>query len=472
MNKKGFTLIELLAVIVIIVFIASIALILITNIIEKSKKAAFKDGIYSVFSAADVYLAKQEIINNSEGENNSATLEEGISVLDLNLKNNNFKSGIVILENNIIKVQNLSDGKYCANGSLKELIIANESCDISAPIVTILDNSMVFSKGTSYDLTTGFTNEDLESGIKSISITANGVPISNVESLDYGEYIIVYKVTNKVNLTTTKERNIKIINLSDYKYDFSYTGSVSEFTAQLSGYYKLEVWGAAGESGGYGAYASGVKYLESGEKLYIYVGDKGANRAGSAFNGGGICYGYSNFPFYGGGGATDIRTTQNTLYNDRIIVAGGGGGGGYETTGLTTSGYGGGGPAYSYVGIDTLYSTTTAVGGTCSVTHGGCWAASCSSYNYTSGCTAGGGGGYIGGAGVKTVTTGPTSNWPNYARCVAQGGTNYIGGVTSYKDEIAKSIFGNASMPTFSGDATMIGNLAVGHAKITLIEIN
>lgn len=461
--NKGFTLIELLAVIVILAIIALIAVPLILSVIETSKKGAFKDSSYSVFDAVDFYLLKN---------NMSEIPEDGISVLDLSLKNNYFESGTVISKNNILEVENLSDGRYCANGTINKLVVIKGSCDTSAPTITLTGTSFTFAKGTSYDVSTGFTNEDLESGIKSVSITINDISVSNISGLDYGEYIIVYKVTNNTNLVTTEERTIKIVNMDDYIYDFLYTGTVSVFTAPLAGYYELKTWGAAGESGGYGAYASGVKFLEAGEKLYIYVGDKGASRAASAFNGGGVCYGYGSFPFYGGGGATDIRTTQNTLYNDRIIVAGGGGGGGYQTTGLTTHGYGGGGPAYAYVGIGATYTTTTAVGGKCSVTNGGCWASSCTSLSYTAGCTAGGGGGYVGGSGVKSVTSGPSGNWPNYSRCVAQGGTSYTGGVVSYKDTTIKSIFGNAQMPTFDETSTMIGNPNAGHAKIALIEIN
>ena len=51
--KKGFTLIELLAVIVILAVIALITVPMILNVVEESRKAAFKDSMYSAFNAVE-----------------------------------------------------------------------------------------------------------------------------------------------------------------------------------------------------------------------------------------------------------------------------------------------------------------------------------------------------------------------------------------------------------------------------------
>lgn len=93
----------------------------------------------------------------------------------------------------------------------------------------------------------------------------------------------------------------------------------SSFTVPVSGYYKVELWGAQGrtidrcqplsvETAGLGAYTSGYIYLNAGEQLYFYVPQRP----------------YSN------GNATDLRLVSGafddfpSLYS-RIMVAGGGG---------------------------------------------------------------------------------------------------------------------------------------------------
>lgn len=133
------------------------------------------------------------------------------------------------------------------------------------------------------------------------------------------------------------------------EYAYSFTGDVQVFTAPKSGTYRLEVWGAQGgyrtteANGGKGGYSAGNISLNRGDILYVYVGGSGAD---GGYNGGGAKQTYP-----GGGGATDIRTSDS-LYS-RIIVAGGGGSdgaankpGGYAggLTGQTrTESYGSGG---------------------------------------------------------------------------------------------------------------------------------
>lgn len=134
----------------------------------------------------------------------------------------------------------------------------------------------------------------------------------------------------------------------DYDYEFrGYTGDVQTYVVPETGTYKLEVWGAQGgintvgvSEGGKGGYSAGEVYLEQGTKLYIYVGETptytgtdGLQHGG--FNGGGS--GYASSTGRAGGGATDIRINNDSLYA-RAIVAGGGGG--YQNSG--TIGVGGG----------------------------------------------------------------------------------------------------------------------------------
>ena len=55
MKKKGFTLIELLAVIVILAIIAAIAVPAVLNIVEDSKREAFKASVQSVMRSVNNY---------------------------------------------------------------------------------------------------------------------------------------------------------------------------------------------------------------------------------------------------------------------------------------------------------------------------------------------------------------------------------------------------------------------------------
>ena len=140
-------------------------------------------------------------------------------------------------------------------------------------------------------------------------------------------------------------------------YVFEYTGSVQEVTLP-AGKWKLEVWGAQGGAsgtilGGLGGYSKGTINLTSQTNIYVYVGGAGNTATGTSvieggFNGGGSGYtGSSNSSYMGsGGGATDIRINDDSLYT-RVIVAGGGGasggwGGSYQTTGGAGGGLTGG----------------------------------------------------------------------------------------------------------------------------------
>ncbi len=116
-----------------------------------------------------------------------------------------------------------------------------------------------------------------------------------------------------------------------------------------AGWYKIELWGAAGGNkgsyhGGYGAYTSGLIYLEENTHLYFYIGTRGNGTTGGKNNAGN-----GNSTTAGGGGATDVRLISGS-YRDlnsmksRIMVAAGGGG-------ATSSANGGnGGDLQGYTG--------------------------------------------------------------------------------------------------------------------------
>ena len=142
-------------------------------------------------------------------------------------------------------------------------------------------------------------------------------------------------------VATSKSYTMKVVE-SDWKY--GYTGTVQPWTCPVDGIWELEAMGAKGAdtngfNGGRGADVAGQVFIKKGQKIYIYVGQAGAN---GPWNGGGA--GTTR-----GGGATDFALKSATwdvedhLYS-RIIVAGGGGGALFWSTGpnVGVGGSGGG----------------------------------------------------------------------------------------------------------------------------------
>ena len=125
-----------------------------------------------------------------------------------------------------------------------------------------------------------------------------------------------------------------------------------EYIAPSGGWYKIELWGASGGSGGSrGAYTSGTMYLEENEHIYFYVGQQGGNE--NSFNSGSS-----------GGGATDVRLINGEWDNEesllsRVMVAGGGGASG---DGGSLVGYGTDAGTQS-TGVFGRATSTTAGGG-------------------------------------------------------------------------------------------------------------
>lgn len=271
---------------------------------------------------------------------------------------------------------------------------------------------------------------------------------------------------------------------------FDYTGNVQTYTAPVSGYYKMECWGASGGNsiyGGTGAYTSGKIYMESGETVYVYVGEAGVRDKGNyyTYNGGGaITNNYPDKNNGSGGGATDIRlvkdTTSSNGWSDfdslksRIMVAGGGGGG---VAFVEVRGYGG-----ALESNRAKFSNVAAK-----------WAEAAtqtSGYKFGIGetknaCRAGAGGGYYGGF-VGTcisggaVGSGGSSFISGYEGCNAissnSTSTNIIhtGQAVHYSGKyfvngVMKA--GNEEMPDYY-DGTMTGNSGNGCAKITYIGKN
>lgn len=276
--------------------------------------------------------------------------------------------------------------------------------------------------------------------------------------------------------------------------NFAYTGAVQKLTLP-PGKYKLEVWGAQGgyrssaTYGGKGGYSVGTISLNKDAPvdtdLFIYVGGSGNSVSAATssiypggFNGGGYRYGYK-----GGGGASDIRIGKDSLYA-RVIVAGGGGSdgapakkgmqGGGTSGGAATESYG----SYGYGGTQTGHTTTVTMPSTQPTANG--------SGNYpggfgfggfgiyrSSGYGGAGGGGWYGGCGSYPDGSGDDDRGGGGGSGFVWTGSNapsgYLLGAEHYLTD-AKTIAGNASMPSTSG-STETGHSGNGYARITCIEV-
>lgn len=266
--------------------------------------------------------------------------------------------------------------------------------------------------------------------------------------------------------------------------NFDYTGAVQSVTLP-KGTYKLECWGAQGGNrsqdsasatvtgSGLGGYSIGILTLTQLTTCYIYVGGQGGMSSSTGnvkveggFNGGGFAsHESTGEPGNGGGGATDVRIAQDSLYA-RIIVAGGGGGSGEDNE---TGGYGGGETGGAGSGNTSLTQASQTSGGTNSFGFG------LGGNTYNGGA---GGGGWYGGASrysVSSYSTGSDSEGGGggsgyvYTSFTAK---NYPSGCllnSSYYLTDAQTIAGNTSFtsPTGSSETGHSGN---GYCRITVIE--
>lgn len=308
----------------------------------------------------------------------------------------------------------------------------------------VLESMKVLRNGAS--ATVSLTNSDMgttpvnyyfskDNGVTFVSSTSSSYTFSGLNDTNYN--FVAYSVDQNGNSSSLMETSTY-----DYYSLIDFKGQIQSKTIEQSGNYKLEVWGAQGGSynsyaGGYGAYSTGVIYLEVGTTLYIAVGGAGGEACNNqycdgGFNGGGRGAG-SDHPIYstGGGGATHISKVSGVLKDfsnslgDLIIVAGGGGGVSYQA--INSNVYAGvGGAGGGYIGMNgTSTQTNFEFGRGGSQENGG--SATNAVYNGTvrggaGGFGKGGDGNYFSAGGGGGFYGGSASNQSG-----AGGGSGYIG---------------------------------------------
>jgi|GEM_PF-2867364 len=119
-RRNGFTLVELLAAFVILAIIASITVFSMINIKKASTKSVYIESVKNLITFTSQYYGESNYTNFPS---------EGMDIKDLKVDNKNqFKSGIVKLVNDDFVVVDVSNGKYCANGKIDNLIITDGDC--------------------------------------------------------------------------------------------------------------------------------------------------------------------------------------------------------------------------------------------------------------------------------------------------------------------------------------------------------
>ena len=478
MKKKGFTLIELLAVIVILAIIALILVPIVSDVIETSRKQAFKESVNGIIDSTNNYLNEYILEHNNELDEfpvvftcDGTSCSNGSDILAF--KGNTPKSGRIIIQRDGVLAEYITDSKYCAYG-YKWNMVVEKSCgdvDVTKPTITGTQSgknvALTMTDGESGIDSYCATNVENPSGCTWVSVTGDSV---NYEILSAGTWYFYAKdkkgnISDSINFTTTS---------ADY---CGYTpntvvyesGTVGDGTLEIpigcTGTYKLEVWGAQSgtilSSGVRGGYTVGNVVLTSADELYIVVGGQNGYNGGASRGSGGASGEANN-----GGGATHIAKKDNSYttlssYNNEttainyVYVVAGGGGGSYQGWG---GGYGGG--VTGGTGGTYKHHDGGSVGGGSGATQtSGCaFGRGCSG-----GCSkcGGGGGGWYGGNGAYCSTYDGGGG--------GGGGSGYV---NTYLLVDGQTIAGNAEMPTHDGTSTMTGNGGNGYAKITYIDSN
>ena len=195
-KNKGFTLVELLGVIILLGVIAVIITPNILKLEKKSEKELFEDSVNALIRGAQMYYANNDFINYPT--NGIAANSE-----ELNVKNNeDLTSGSIKLVNDeYFYADNVSNGKYCANGVRNDLSIDEGKCPETPTRCFEFDKST----GT---ITKFYKNKvGCEISNPTVPEKIDGVEVKHIGDVSFGtvESFYCYKTYNDYNNKTYEE---------------------------------------------------------------------------------------------------------------------------------------------------------------------------------------------------------------------------------------------------------------------------
>ena len=169
-KKKGFTLIELLAVIVVLAIIALIAVPLVTSQVEKSRQSAFKNSVIEASRGLTLYLNENQI-------SITPGVDYGIDITELKNKKyiiSNLISGKFVEIDGKINSYYITDGRYCAYGTIDDLKI-DKDCSKLNPSTPKLENDAFSLSSTTNTITVTVDENKIiaDKDIKNITYTLN-----------------------------------------------------------------------------------------------------------------------------------------------------------------------------------------------------------------------------------------------------------------------------------------------------------
>ena len=221
--KKGFTLIELLAVIVVISIIGLITTPVVINNIEKSRVASYRSSVTNLMDASKEYVTK-----NYEN-NDFPTGGIDITKTELNLKNNEFKNGVIAKENGVITAVDVYDGKYCARGEKNNLIVNKvesiEECKTSSGMDSTPPEikRITVTEVTNTKIKVVVVSSDIQSGIKEYEYCVGDICKTSTTN----------NYTFKgLKANTNYEIKVKVRN-NNYRKDTQYKDEITESTKSI-----------------------------------------------------------------------------------------------------------------------------------------------------------------------------------------------------------------------------------------------
>lgn len=246
--RNGITLISLIITIIILLILAGITI----NI------AIGENGLFKKVKNTVGTYENEQIKENAASLQFQEEIEKYISETGNTIKDDNFE------DDNTSTIPIYTEEQLRKIGNGETVDVNGKNYNFATGRVYSIQNDIIYNE----------SNENLFSEIQEIiknniiTIEGNGYIITVVEGVTKKYY------TEDDNF----QKSIKTEN------SYSYKGNYQTYIVPITGYYKLECWGAQGgpnvyygttTAGGKGGYSYGTAKLDKGTELYIYVGSVG-----------------------------------------------------------------------------------------------------------------------------------------------------------------------------------------------------